>query len=617
MADVVTKPQTLTPIEVGEHQTTGSAPIVDMRTGAASPYKTPDTASQHLPNITLDVVGAPKSDTGAIAAAAAVVGTAAIAGSELAKPKDQSSGAGDQQVKQIDLHGMKDEPALRDKIREALKEAKEGKPINFKIDMTKAVVDAAGKPIAKTRKDGAGNPIEGTQADILYEELQKAYPDNHFVFRKPDVQPGEAGYKEFPAAVVNADGTHESTRENQITLGQDVEFGGATIPKGSKLSLGALFEPDATKPGGGTIRNASASDPVVATTPDGKEIKIAGAGETVPFPGDSIDKDPLKRGQINDKGDYVMVRASDDMFPIPAAKIGDSYHQGTKDGLWAPNAVQRDHFKLENDMTMAVTRTGGSADTVDGAGNFFMRSGYKNDADAAAKNYTGVPKLPSGELDVRSAQEMMRLRTELGLTDQTQVGSALEEYILTTARSNAAGQPVSDYRYLEDAANAARSDGDPTLAGKIDQLAIRAESAQKGWGLFEAAPAARAATSDGATASSLLGEPDTTPGSARPVADLSGFAAGLQLPDRRFPLAALADNPAAAELAERLSSLSLADRQRIVNRAMNRAQARRAHIMHGLVVASDPGVSEIAPSKLFADSFIDEAEKALLAFKGE
>jgi hypothetical protein len=291
---------------------------------------------------------------------------------------------------EVKLTSTGDEASLRSTIREAIKQAKEGKPVTFSLS-TKVTVNGAD-----------GQPLPGaTQASILYDELKAAYPERAFVFSKPDLKPNDSGYKEFLAPEVKKDGLHLSTKENQITIAQEFTLpDGTKVPAGSKLSVGTIMD-------GNTLTSADPTGKVWAITKEGNKIQVADAGKQVTVPNQSISSNPLEAGQIANKGDRILIRSADDAYPIGEG-FEKSYKPGTAPDKFAPRPTSADHFKLPGNVTVEADTKYGPATASGAKQDYFMKSGFADAKDATAKNYAGVT-------DPRSAQEILRIRVEEGL----------------------------------------------------------------------------------------------------------------------------------------------------------------------------------------------------------
>lgn len=312
--------------------------------------------------------------------------------------------------KDVPLNGITDETTLRHTIQDALKQAKDGAPVNFDVDTRVKLTGADGKP------------IKGTQASILMDEMQKAYPERSFTFAKPDLNPGDKGYAEIPAPAISKDGIHLSTKENPITTAKDIPLAdGGTLPAGSKFEVGTLMD-------GNNVKSADPTGKVWATTPDGKFVQVADAGKTATLPADSISTDPHQAGQLPSKGDHIIVRTSKavdpdgkpllDAYPNNADSFNANYKPGTAPDMYAAKPKSADHFLLPPDVSVKAETEYGPASASGAKQDYFMSSGFADAKDATAKNYTGVT-------DLRSATELMRIRTESGMTDHTQVEAGL------------------------------------------------------------------------------------------------------------------------------------------------------------------------------------------------
>jgi hypothetical protein len=306
--------------------------------------------------------------------------------------------------------GNTNEPALAKALQDAIQAAKaDGQPVTFTVDNTVNLTDAA------------GNPIKTTQAQVLYQELEKAYPENQFVFSKPDLNPGDPGYTEFPAQPVTQDDLHISSKESPITLASDTTLpDGTVLPAGSKFAVGTTYDGD-------VVKSALPDGKVWATKPDGTYVQVAGEGQSTTIPSDALSTDPKQIGQVvnikNSEGvqNNILVRSDAkavdpdgkpllDAYPVTDDTLNGAYKPGTQPGYYAPLAKSADHFKLPSNMTV-VTQMGKSDVTASGSdGYYFMKSGYGDAPDATAKNYSGVTR------DAQSAAELARLRAEQGLS---------------------------------------------------------------------------------------------------------------------------------------------------------------------------------------------------------
>jgi hypothetical protein len=301
------------------------------------------------------------------------------------------------------------EAALRTAFRDAIQTAQQSdSPITFKVDTTVKLTDAA------------GNPTNLSQADVLYQELQSAYPDNHFVFSKPNLSPGDPGYSEFPAPEVTEDGLHISTKENPITLAQDTTLpDGTTLPAGSKFAVGTTYNGD-------TVQSALPGGKVWATTPDGNTVQVADAGQSADVPSSALSTDPKQFGQVVDaktpSGDpnHIIIRtdakatAPDgspllDAYPSGGPSFDAAYKEGSTPGMWAPKPKLADHFLLPPNVTVEANTSWG-ASTASGANDdYFMKSGFADAQAPTAKNYSGPTS------DAQSTAELARIRAAQGL----------------------------------------------------------------------------------------------------------------------------------------------------------------------------------------------------------
>jgi len=268
------------------------------------------------------------------------------------------------------------EPELRLAMRNAIAQAKtDGTPLNIKVDTTVAMTDASGAP------------IKLNQAELLYQELQAAHPENHFTFSKPDLNPGDAGYKEFAAPEISQDGLRISTKENAITLGRETALpNGTTLPEGTKFAVGTTHD-------GAFVRSASPDSTVWAIKPDGQFVEVAPAGQAAPLPVEAISADPLKGGQIADTRtadgfpNRIIVRADSaldpknvpllDAYPNGGASFEEAYKPGSRPGMFAPKPKSAAHFRLFPNQTVEAQTSWGPA-SASGANVFARRRGTRS-----------------------------------------------------------------------------------------------------------------------------------------------------------------------------------------------------------------------------------------------
>lgn len=352
-----------------------------------------------------------KLATMAIESATASAATASAAESAEAgtAPKAIEAGA-ERPIVNLDTPAANtSEPELRLAFRDAITQAKaDGAPLTIKIDTRVPLTDASGAP------------IKMTQADVLYQELQAAHPENHFTFSKPDINPGDPKYVEFAAPDVQTDGLRISTKENPITLGSDTTLGdGSTLPSGSRFAVGTTHD-------GVMVRSAAPAGKVWAIKPDGSFVQVAEAGQSAPIPAEALSSDPLKAGQVVNSHtpegfqNHIIVRADAkavspdnlpllDAYPSGGEGFEAAYKPGTQPGFFAPKAKFADHFLLPSNLTVeAETAWGGS--TAAGSQNaYFMSSGFADAQEATALNYSGATR------DAQSAAELLRIRTLQGL----------------------------------------------------------------------------------------------------------------------------------------------------------------------------------------------------------
>ena len=315
-----------------------------------------------------------------------------------------------------DLNKIANEAVFRNAVQGLIKQAQEGQPVAFNVDTR----------VPMTGKDGSA--VKGTQASMLYEELQKAYPDNHFTFSKPDLKPGDAGYSEIAAPIIKNDGTHISTKENAMTLSRDLTLGdGTKVPSGSTFAVGTVFD-------GQSLHSADPKGKVWAVAPDGSYISVAAAGQSAAATAGDISSDPKKMGQVADARtadglpNHIIVREAKDKdpegkplldaYPSGGPSFEAAYKEGASEGYYAPKAKSADHFKLPANITVEAETEWGHSTAAGTKQDFYMASGFADAKDATAKNYTG-------ETDPRSARELLQARADLGMTEVTQAERGL------------------------------------------------------------------------------------------------------------------------------------------------------------------------------------------------
>jgi hypothetical protein len=327
---------------------------------------------------------------------------------------------------QLDLHGdvrkVDNEQVLRTEIGSQIAQAKLGKNVTFSINETLKIYDQ-------------GQPSKKNQASILYEELHQAYPDRHFVFSKPDLNPGDKGYEEIPAPKVAQDGLHISTKENRMTLGKGITLAdGTAVPAGSQFAVGTTYD-------GTVVKSADPQGKVWAVTPDGQYIQVAADGQSAKLTRDAISQDIAKVGQVvnrfgkdidpktgqpyenhiivrRDKENAPDGRALLDSYPAGGPRFQAAYKPGSTEGYYAATAKKAEHFLLPANVTVEADKVWGHS-TASGAKNdYYLISGIADAQDATAKNYTGPT-------DPRSAAEIVRIRKEQGFTEVTQAEASL------------------------------------------------------------------------------------------------------------------------------------------------------------------------------------------------
>ncbi len=330
-----------------------------------------------------------------------------------------------------DLQAITDETAFREAVKDLVQQARDGKPVTFTCDN-------------RVKMTGAdAQPTKQEQSSILYDELKTAFPERHFVFSKPDLKPGDAGYTEIPTPKIQQDGLRFSTAENRITLVAEITLpDGSKVPSDSKLACGTIYD-------GKQFWSADPESKVWAVTSEEKYIQLAEAGQTVPVSPDAISTDPKKSGQIANRylettdpktgkpyENHLIVRthaekAPDgrallDVYPAGGEGFDEAYKEG-KPGYSAAKPKKSDHFRLLENMTVEVETVKYGHSTARGQdGTYYMNSGFGDEIAPTAKNYTG-------ETDARSAQELMRIRGQLGMTEPTQVEAGLARESLASA----------------------------------------------------------------------------------------------------------------------------------------------------------------------------------------
>lgn len=339
------------------------------------------------------------------------------------------------------LQTITEESAFRAAVKDMVQQAKEGKAVNFEID-------------TRVKMKGAdGKPIKETQAKILYDELKLAYPEKAFMFSKPDLKPGDAGYAELPAPKVKADGLQISTKENAITLDKELTLAnGRKVPAGSKLAVGTTYD-------GKEFRSADPASKVWAITPEGNYTEVAQAGEGAAATPDRISQESSKRGQVVDMHlkstnpatgkpyeNHIIVRTTKeiapdgrpllDAYPSGGESFEAAYKEGAKEGYYAPKAKSAAHLLLPENVTVNAETAYGHSEAVGKEGYYYMDNGFGDAKNTTAKNYTG-------ETDPRSAKEVMRIRTELAMTEPTQVEAGLAKSVRSAVEGKSELQRVS------------------------------------------------------------------------------------------------------------------------------------------------------------------------------
>lgn len=342
-----------------------------------------------------------------------------VAADANAKPSDQVGKPAEAPENGSELAKITNESEFRGRVKELIQRAKGGEAVTFDVDTRVTMSGADGKP------------TKATQASMLYDELKSAYPDRAFVFAKPNLRPGDAGYTEIPApVVVHHGGVQLSSKENQIKTAKAIALAdGKTLPAGSKFAVGTTYD-------GSVLKSADPQGKVWAETPDGQMMEIAGIGKSMTISPDSISQDPKERGQNAAEGNHLIVRTvsgSDkngkplvdpdgkpllDVYPNDAKGFQENYKPGSAPDLWAPKPKLADHLSLPANITIEAETQYGHATASGAKSDYFMTSGFADAKDATAKNYTG-------ETDPRSAEELMRIRSEVGITGPTQVEAGL------------------------------------------------------------------------------------------------------------------------------------------------------------------------------------------------
>jgi hypothetical protein len=326
------------------------------------------------------------------------------------------------------------EAALSKAFQNAIQANKtDGQPLTFKVDDTVKLTD------------DAGNPVKTTQSQVLYKQLQEAYPDNQFVFSKPDLNPGDPGYTEIPAPAVTQDGLHISTKENPITLGSDTTLpDGTTLPAGSKFAVGTTYD-------GNVVKSALPDGKVWATKPDGSYVQVADAGGSTAVPPDAVSSEPLQSGQVaNAKTpdgyqNHIIVRtdasatAPDgspllDAYPSGGPDFEAAYKEGSEPGKYAPKPKSADHFLLPKNVTVEANTKYGASTASGAKQDYFMKSGFADAQEATAKNYSGPTK------DAQSAAELARIR---GAQAPTTPASDTPPAVAVTGDAPAAEAPAA------------------------------------------------------------------------------------------------------------------------------------------------------------------------------
>ena len=302
------------------------------------------------------------------------------------------------------------EPALRQAFGSVLADAKaNGSPTIIKLDTTVHMLDEGGAP------------SPSSQADVLYDQLKAAYPDNHFVFSKHDLNPGDPGYTEFPTPPVSADGLHISTKENPITLsGETTLPNGATLPAGTRFAVGTTYN-------GTEVASSMPGGKVWATAPDGRMVEVAGPGQSASIPEAAVSADPKSTGQIVQAHDsagrpnHIIVRTAPketdpdgqpllDAYPSGGTDFDALFKPGTQEGFSAPKPKSAEHLLLPPNLSVEAQTNYGMSTTSGADQSYFMRSGFGDAQDATAKNYSGPTK------DAQSAAELQRIRSLQGLS---------------------------------------------------------------------------------------------------------------------------------------------------------------------------------------------------------
>jgi hypothetical protein len=346
----------------------------------------------------------------------------------------------------VELKGFTDVNAFNTRVGEVLAEAKAtGKPIKFDVDNRTQMTDAQGKPVATE------------QSELLYNQLAKSAPERAFKFSKPDVNPGDPGYTEFNAPVISEKGSAQvSVKENMLTTGKEVKLAdGSTLPPGSKFAVGTVYD-------GQTVKSIDPTAKVWATTPDGKMVQVADAGQSAPLDKADValDKEGRLSGQNAPEGSRFPIKSDSgtgidkkplvdpdgkpliDGNAIAPESFGESYKAGTKDGYFAQKGVSRDHFKLPENIDVHVeTVKYAGTDSFGKNRDYYMPSGFADNISPTAKNYTG-------ETDPRSAKELMRMRQETGIEGPTQVEAGLNKAMVAEAKATT--EAIDNRRFNSD-----------------------------------------------------------------------------------------------------------------------------------------------------------------------
>ncbi|MDR3613355.1 MAG: hypothetical protein P4L53_07305 [Candidatus Obscuribacterales bacterium] len=356
---------------------------------------------------------------------------------ETTKPKDSGEGTALEKPAAEELKKITDVKAFNDRVQDLIKDAKAGKPVTFDVDNRTQMTDADGKPV-KTE-----------QSKLLYDQLAKSYPERAFTFAKPDVNPGDPGYTEIQAPQVkNPEGVKLSIKGNQLTTDKEIKLAdGSSLPEGSKFAVGTVFD-------GQTVKSIDPTGKVWATTPEGKQVQVADAGQSASMTKDSLAAD---KGALAPEGSRIPIRTDSgkgadgkplvdpdgkpllDSYAITKESFGQSYKPGTTDETWAVKGKSNDHFLLPENVTVdAMTKDYGGAQASGAKGDYYMNSGFDDARNATAKNYTG-------ETDPRSAKELLRIRKEAGIDGPTQVEAGLNKAMAAEAKETA--ESVDKQRY--------------------------------------------------------------------------------------------------------------------------------------------------------------------------